>query len=294
MHKWPCESGPVVIGGIGGSGTRVVAHILSSLGYYLGSDLNDSLDNLGFTLLFKRPAWHRQATTRDIMDALQVFQHAMLGTGIRSRVKRDVVLAAVKTLAVSGHDYRGSGRGLWAINRAMRILFAPRKDSTAFRGWGWKEPNTHIYLEHLNSFFPKLRYIHVVRHGLDMAFSTNQAQLFNWGHLFGIEISPRHLDEIPVISLRYWLEANKRVANLGEKLMRTRFLWVNFDMLCTDPKSCLRHLMDFLQIEVEAKTLKEICQEIHPPASVGRYRNYPLNVFPAELISAVQAMGFPV
>lgn len=37
---------PVAIGGVGGSGTRVVAEIVRSLGYYLGGDLNSANDNL--------------------------------------------------------------------------------------------------------------------------------------------------------------------------------------------------------------------------------------------------------
>ena len=43
---------PVVIRGIGGSGTRVVAAILRDAGIYLGNDLNVPLNNLSFTLLF--------------------------------------------------------------------------------------------------------------------------------------------------------------------------------------------------------------------------------------------------
>jgi hypothetical protein len=45
----------VAVGGVGGSGTRLVAHVMLELGYYLGPDLNESLDTLWFTLLFKRP-----------------------------------------------------------------------------------------------------------------------------------------------------------------------------------------------------------------------------------------------
>src|SRR5580704_16555406 len=44
----------VAIGGVGGSGTRVGAALLQMLGYYIGDDLNEPLDNLWFTLLFKR------------------------------------------------------------------------------------------------------------------------------------------------------------------------------------------------------------------------------------------------
>ena len=53
------DAAPVVVGGIGGSGTRVFAQLLRDLGFDMGSDLNESLDDLGFTALFKRN-WHRQ------------------------------------------------------------------------------------------------------------------------------------------------------------------------------------------------------------------------------------------
>jgi hypothetical protein len=39
---------------VGGSGTRVIAMILASLGLNIGNNLNQALDNLIFTLLFKR------------------------------------------------------------------------------------------------------------------------------------------------------------------------------------------------------------------------------------------------
>ena len=44
----------ICVGGIGGSGTRVIAMILSSIGINMGNDLNEAFDNLTFTLLFKR------------------------------------------------------------------------------------------------------------------------------------------------------------------------------------------------------------------------------------------------
>ncbi len=44
---------PVAIGGVGGCGTRLIAEMLMRVGFFLGSDLNESLDNLWFTLAFK-------------------------------------------------------------------------------------------------------------------------------------------------------------------------------------------------------------------------------------------------
>ncbi len=51
----------VAIGGMGGSGTRLIARILVECGIYMGSDLNEALDNLVFTRLFKDPVWFRNA-----------------------------------------------------------------------------------------------------------------------------------------------------------------------------------------------------------------------------------------
>lgn len=38
---------PVVVGGVGGSGSRVVAEMLETLGLFIGDDLNDARDNKG-------------------------------------------------------------------------------------------------------------------------------------------------------------------------------------------------------------------------------------------------------
>ncbi len=42
------ERTPIAVGGIGGSGTRVVAAILKELGIFIGDNLNASNDNLDF------------------------------------------------------------------------------------------------------------------------------------------------------------------------------------------------------------------------------------------------------
>jgi hypothetical protein len=51
-------------------------------------------------------------------------------------------------------------------------------------GWGWKEPNTYIILEKLNEYYPNMKYIHLIRNGLDMAFSENQNQVKLWDLYF--------------------------------------------------------------------------------------------------------------
>lgn len=44
---------PVIIGGIGGSGTKITAEILQELGYFLGHNLNAAQDNLLFSKIVR-------------------------------------------------------------------------------------------------------------------------------------------------------------------------------------------------------------------------------------------------
>ena len=55
MSPMSAAPGPVAIGGVGGSGTRVIAAIVESLGFDPGANLNRPRDDLTFTVLFKRP-----------------------------------------------------------------------------------------------------------------------------------------------------------------------------------------------------------------------------------------------
>ena len=71
---------PVAIGGVGGSGTRLIAEIVNRLGYYIGGDLNSAADNLWFTLLFKRVELRAEpAGGREFDGAVDVFRAAMAG-----------------------------------------------------------------------------------------------------------------------------------------------------------------------------------------------------------------------
>jgi hypothetical protein len=48
------ETAPLVIGATGGSGTRVVAAIVRRAGYFIGTNLNNSLDSMEFPTMYDR------------------------------------------------------------------------------------------------------------------------------------------------------------------------------------------------------------------------------------------------
>lgn len=277
----------MVVGGVGGSGTRVVAAALVSLGYYLGSELNAPLDNLWFTFLLKRPRWYaRVAGERaPISERLQILSRAMT-QGLEGC--EDALKQSVRGIAAKGASPNSADE-----TRCASLLASKQPASAGLVGWGWKEPNSHVYLPHLAAQFSRLKYVHVIRHGLDMAFSTNQGQLTNWGFLFGFDAAKAQTETTPRDSLRFWLAANRRAVEIGAALLGPRFLLLNFDDLCARPRLGIEQLLRFLGRDAPAAELDRLAALVETPASSGRYRER-AHAFTADDIAAVRALGFVV
>lgn len=295
MEKYGVTGGPIVIGGVGGSGTRVVAEMLSLFGIYIGSDLNDAHDNLLYTLLFKRPHWYYENCQNDcsINTGLSLFSKMMTQSESPSMREVAFLTRAVCEMALTGHNQHGNGCGVWPLMRIPRILLPWKARVPASRGWGWKEPNSHLLIKRMDRFFGNFRYIHTIRHGLDMAFSKNQQQLFNWGPLFGIE-RPRSEVDVPRAAFRYWVRANEAAIEAGETIGSEKFLVMNFDELCRSPESGLKRLLAFLQIDIDRETIQRAVSLPQIPKSMGRFKSHDLDQFESADLDALSRLGFSV
>jgi hypothetical protein len=202
------------------------------------------------------------------------------------------VLRRALVLGIEGHSPRRSGRGLWPLQRAYRLL-VPRSPGTTLRGWGFKEPNSEIYLDALFEYFPNAKYIHVIRHGLDMAFSKNQQQLWNWGALYGVE-SPADPGELPQASLRYWVRANTHALDVGARVGARRFLAVRFDELCASPAAQAERMLRFLELEAEPQLVGKLAVIPRTPRTSGRHRGRDLSRFDRSDLQALAELGFAV
>jgi hypothetical protein len=273
---------PVAIGGLGGSGTRLIAQILRQLDYYMGDDLNAAGDNLWFTLLFKRTELWAAGINEDNFDqAVRVFLAVM---SEHSPLTMDQV-DMVRRLAVLDRPQHSAA---WLAQRAGSLVHAAGRDRMDSL-WGWKEPNTHVLLDRLMHAFPGMKYIHVMRNGLDMAFSENQNQLRLWGRFFldteDYEVSPRW-------SLKYWCLVHRRIARLGEQMMPERYLLLNYDAFCAVPQGHLRCLLRFLNLTVSGSTEARLATLIRRPSSIGRFKAHSLYQFDPEDIECVKRFGF--
>lgn len=268
----------LAIGGVGGSGTRVVAGLLQNLGFYLGSDLNKSKDNLWFTLLFKRREI-AHSSDHEFDELVRIFYDAMHS----QPVSKPEHVAYVRTLAASGREQRPAE---WFQERAESLFGIVAGPSNCLIGW--KEPNTHIVLDRLASHMPGLRYIHVMRNGLDMALSRNQNQTRLWGP----SITGKPFNPSPSYALHYWCKAHKRVLEIGRR-MGERFHLINFDALCTNPSKVIDDMAAFAGIKPGTEMQEKLCGEVNPPASIGRFREQDITAFDPEDVAFVASCGFP-
>jgi hypothetical protein len=261
------DSGPVVVGGVGGSGTRLIAEMLQRVGIHLGLDLNSAKDNLWFTLLFRRPQWFERALESDssqVVRSLSWFEDAMLG---RLRVDdelRHALADGVEELVAQGLD-----RAIvqdWCRHFVEWGTAAPEA-----RRWGWKEPNSHIYIKFLAQHFgDRIHYIHVIRDGIALARRGNYRQLQNWGGHFGVPFDfrarPSDLAALRSAFLDYWIAANRRALLLGPRLFGPRFLVMNLDHVRTNPTREVVRLLEHLDLDASPHLVSSLSALPEPPA----------------------------
>lgn len=275
---------PVAVGGVGGSGTRLVQNILERLGFFMGGDLNVASDNLWFTFLFVRPDLLTEHRT-DFEKRAALFRKAMLATGAFTH-EESLLLDRLENIPV---QHGPMTQLSWLQDRAASLRRAVVETRPTHPGrWGWKEPNTHIALDSLIQVLPKMQYIHVIRNGLDMAFADKQHQPFLWGSaLFGMPKKP--ID--PRYSLEYWCKANRRAIQIGDE-MGDRFFLLNFDDLCASPEQNLTKLLKFLDVNLESDTFDTLVELVQPPDSIGRFRGHSPDDFDPQDIQFVASLGF--
>lgn len=271
---------PLIVGGVGGSGTRLITQCLREAGYFMGYDLNDSNDNLWFTLLFKRIEI-LYSSDKEFSELLSILLQALTGSNAFSSEE----IQLINDLAERDRLQHPS---IWLKQRAASLL-SKKPKVKVHTHWGWKEPNSHIVLDRLVDRLENFKYIHVVRNGLDMAYSSNQNQLNLWGKHFleeNFAPTPRH-------SLRYWCITHQRVLEIG-KSMGTNFMLLNYDEFCSDPSNGIKKLCNF--IELSPKDIEtQIIDLVQPPKSIGRFKNNNIQQqLSVEDIEYARHLGFDV
>lgn len=268
------ENSIISIGGVGGSGTRVVAQIFNELGYHIGEDLNTANDNLLFTLLFK----YRSILTKDdeeFKTLYRIFKKILQG----SLPLTPKELEITQSLATCSRPPQHTEQFL--KERLKKISHKPKKENK----FAFKEPNTHIVIERLFKLEKNLKYVYVYRNGLDMAYSKNQNQLKLWGDIFLDEQNCK-IDERN--SLKYWCITHRRLLKLKETYPN-RIYMLDFDKLCKYPQDSITDMLEFFGLD-DKKQIDRLTNLVKLPSSTGRYKKFSLENFDKEDLKFINSI----
>jgi len=269
---------PVAIGGVGGSGTRIVAKALSLLGYFIGDDLNEPLDNLWFTLLFKRRSVLVEPDSR-FERLLRLFIGRMSGAIELAPKDLDLIFDLAR-------QDRIQHSSAWLLERAQSFCHG-RTAKEPDQPWGWKEPNTHVVIERMRHFERELRYIHLVRHPLEMVTSANQNQPNLWGPIF----LDGQAESTPKLALSYWCAAHRRIDNFMSRNPGAT-LMVDYHRLCSTPEQHLAQIAEFLGAEASESSLQKFRDFVSRPGDVRRFDGIDLGAFDRGDLEYVKKLGY--
>ena len=144
----PAHPRPVLIGALGGSGTRSLVRVLRAAGIEFGQWTDPHTeDALAFRVFLAR-------YFDPIIDSLQG------GKPVPHAAER-------------------------AFEEAVRVHRSGHAEPGA--PWGWKNPRNMWLLPFYAGFFPGLRFVHLVRDGRDMALSENRFLLTEHGAAVGLD-----------------------------------------------------------------------------------------------------------
>jgi hypothetical protein len=231
-----------------------------------------------------------------VIEAIRIFEKAML---CPERLSKRDLQCIIRYAFEVGHVMPLSNTTAstpyreW-LSKVLSSMLDPKDiDYDKYLGWGWKEPCTYIYLRQLKQCFQSMKYIHVIRHGLDMAFSANETHLQNWSRFFGFQC-PKEKELIPDAQLKFWNAANAYAAKTAKQILGTDFLLVRFEDICLETETALRQIFEFLGLELTNNVLDKFIKMVEVPPSLNRYKTKDISSLDPAQVSKIQEFGYRV
>ena len=266
----PSLTYPVVIGGMGGSGTRVIAEILKESGVFLGDYTNDMLDNYYFNFFITGSMEDEleKESSKELNRRFMLLEKAMTNRIPYSQKLSSLPLMIRISIEQIRTHWRVRGfwrRSKWSFNCVRKMLTANR----SIKKWGWKSPHTFLYIKHLNQNFPEMRFIQSIRDGFDMAYTKN---LHHFGYLKSLGMTkPTDPNTLPSINFEAWYRLNKKTIETGKHILKDRFLAIKFEDLCFNPESTIIQILDFLDLKNDPRKLVPL---VTIPKTIGRHKEH--------------------
>lgn len=215
------QASPIVVIGMHRSGTRLLAQLLDRLGVFMGADQQADSESVSFMLLNEVILHQCGAFWSEPMSAHFLLSQPEIAEGLAEGI--------LPALEERFEDYLGTAD------------HSPGGGTGADPLFGWKDPRNTFTLPVWRQLFPRLRVIHIVRHGVDVAASLARrharalreatgeevpsALVVIRDHALGVLSSRRgwNLAEALTMWEQYVDKARIEIEELGERALEIRF-----------------------------------------------------------------------
>lgn len=287
LSKKP-NNNPIIIGGNGGSGTRVVAEILLRAGVFLGHDLNSSNDNLLFTYLFKHPnIFFHEDNTYLGSDCPESQSLLKLHEKLFFKQLPSTISEWKLFLNAGLNHTRNRYNWRWVRQRWLNIVKSQTEGNNTFL-WGWKEPQTIFFLKDIKKIYPQAKFILIVRDGLDMVYNKNIQQMQYWSNHYQINSQDLSNEN----RFEYWYRSNRQTIDLAFKLFSKNFMIVKFEDLCLKKISTITQIFDFIGLEDKPEKSSKIYQIPQIPNSYQIHLQFDTKWIDSETKSKLANLGY--
>jgi hypothetical protein len=230
---------PLLIGGMGGSGTRVYRAIAEAAGYRM----------------LVAP-WVRRIRSDNLHDNLPMAKY-FYNRWIDRYLKKELSDSELKMMRASCKAW------LWLCGPLMynRNL------------WGWKNPRTILLIPFFNQMYPAMRFIHVIRDGRDHAFHPRFPYVAHQGCLLsGVEIQLPDPQRKGLV----WSRVNQIAEAYAREHLQDRYIQSTLEKLCSDPVGEVTRILAFLGTS-DREVAERTARLVKTPSSLGRWRSQSLD-----------------
>jgi len=246
------QSQPLIVLGMHRSGTSLTVRLLHDLGIHMGSWLSRDAESVHFQRLNRRIFAAAGSKWAEVSNLLRQMESPAFVAQQTSKVQHALFTAhlPLRKTVIAGFF----GTELW-----QRI---EQGESPA---WGWKDPRTSLTFPVWLPVFPRARWLHILRNGVDVAISIHRRSLKQRrklrNRLFPIDYSAATLDF--GYSFRLWEQYLSFILTHKHEIPAGQYLEVRYEDLLADPETHLRQIVDFVGHTVDADTLAEACKRIN-------------------------------
>lgn len=222
---------PIIVGGKGGSGTRVFVSIVEKFGFFKGETnaFNDVIKFVPFVHKYYLPYLNEWWETGSIPEHLHVYMS--------------------KDFSILYDEY---------------ILNKDSSEECVF-----KNPQCMNLLPFYDLFFDKkCKFIHAVRDGRDMAVSTN---LNEYKQAINFNIYKSCDGSVYEKNMNFWEISNLFVYNYGINCMKNRYLYIRYEDLIENPKEIIDKIGTFLESTMDSSEVEECISLVKNPKTIGRW-----------------------